>query len=350
VAPGGLVSPNFTWEKVKQWDMRLDVSLLSNRLQFSYDYYNRFTNGMLTAGQPLPAVLGTGVPTENAANLKTEGWELSISWMNRVNNNISYNFSVVLSNSIAHITKFNNPTKLLSNYYPGFEIGQIWGLQTDGLFQDESEIDRWADQTQLYSGKWNPGDVKYVDLDGDNKITNGDNTLSSHGDLRIIGNSQPRYQYGVSGGIRWKSFNLDVFLQGVAKQNFIPDSRFYGINSQWDVPMKLTADFWSYENRHGFLPRPYIDGGHGNRGGLGGTTDRYLQNAAYLRLKQLTLSYSFTGNWMESVKIKSLQVYFTGQNILTVTSLSKLYDPENLNLMGYPVTKSFSFGLNVTLN
>ncbi len=349
VTPGGLVSPSFTWEKVEQWDLGADFELFRNRLAISYDYYTRYTDGMLTQGQPLPAVLGTGVPEENAANLKTKGWDLSITWRDQVNKDISYSASLVLSNSNAYITKFDNPTKILSSYYDGYEIGQIWGFKTDGLFQSEKEVNSWVDQSQLYSGKWNSGDVKYVDINGDGKISNGDYTESSHGDLEIIGNSQPHYLFGLNGDLSWKNFNISLFFQGVGKEDFIPTSRFYGISSQWDVPMQLTMDYWSYENRNGYLPRPYINGGHGNRGGLGGTLDRYLQNASYIRLKQATLSYTFNQQWLQNAHIHDIQLYFTGQNILTITKLSKLYDPENLSLMGYPQTKSYSFGINITL-
>lgn len=223
------------------------------------------------------------------------------------------------------------------------------GLKTDGLFQSEKEVSNWVDQSQIYGGQWNPGDVKYVDQDGDGVITNGDYTQASHGDLSVIGNSRPHYLFGINGGVNWKNFGLNFFFQGVGKQDFVPTFRFYGINSQWDVPMKLAMDYWSYENRDGFLPRPYINGGHGNRGGLGGTLDRYLQNSAYIRLKQATISYSLSNLWLKDKSIDNIQLYFTGQNILTITGLSKLYDPENLSLMGYPVTKSYSFGINITL-
>lgn len=349
VSPGGLVSPDFTWEKVKQWDLGTDMEFFNHRLSFSYDYYNRYTIGMLTPGQPLPAVLGTGVPQSNAADLKTNGWELSIGWKDKAGKNISYRASIVLSNSDAYITRYNNPTKILSSYYVGERIGQIWGFKTDGLFQSDAEIGSWADQSQLYSGQWKAGDVRYRDLNGDAKISNGNNTLDSSGDLRIIGNSQPHYLFGVTGGFTWKNLDIDVFLQGVAKQNFVPDNRFYGISSEWDVPMQLAMDYWSYAKPGSYLPRSYIDGAHGDRGGGLGAVDRYLQSAAYLRVKQVTVGYTFISPWMQKAKFNSIQLYFTGQNILTITGLSKLYDPENLSLMGYPVTKSYSFGINITL-
>jgi TonB-linked SusC/RagA family outer membrane protein len=348
VSPGGLVSPSFTWEKVAQWNVGTELEMLDRRLSLTYDYYNRYTTGMFTAGSPLPAVLGTGVPQQNAADLKTKGWELSIGWRDNIGQNTSYRASVVLSNSDAFITKYGNPTKLISSYYPGYRLGQIWGYKTAGLFQSDAEVAGWANQSQLYGGKWNPGDVKYLDLNGDNKITPGKLTADSSGDLRIIGNSQAHYLFGLTGGLSWNNFDLDVFLQGVGQRDFVPDGRFYGINSQWDVPMNAALNYWSSQNPNGFLPRVYIDGGRGNRGS-GYAVDRYLQNAAYIRLKQLTLGYTFNQPWLQRVKVGAVKLYFTGQNIFTITKLSKLYDPENLSLMGYPITKSYAFGINVTL-
>jgi len=348
VYPGNLVSPNFTWEKVKQWDLGADMGFFKNKLNITFDYYNRFTIGMLTAGQPLPAILGTGVPNENAADLKTKGWEFTMGWKDRINQNVSYRASVVLSDADAYITKFNNPTNSLSANYVGKELGTIWGWRSGGLFQSNDEAANWIDQSILYGGKWKAGDVKYLDLNGDKKLTQGKNTLDDPGDMTIIGNTQQRYSYGVNGGITWKNLDFDFFFQGIAKQDFSPDTRFYGITSEWDVPMEAALNHWSYANPNGFLPEPLISGSGRNRGG-GISTDRYLQNAAYLRFKQVTASYTFKGPWLSKAHISAFQVYFTGQNMLTFTKLSKLYDPENLSLMGYPVAKSYSIGLNVTL-
>jgi hypothetical protein len=349
VAPGALVNPTFTWEKVRQWNIGADLEFLQHRLSATVDVYTRYTFGMLTPGQSLPAVLGAAVPVENAADLKTKGWELNFNWHDKISEDMSYRLGFNLSNSAAYITKYDNPTNYLADLYVGKKIGEIWGFKTAGLFQSQDEIKNWVDQSQLYSGSWNPGDVKYVDINGDGKINNGNNTLDSSGDLSVIGNNQAQYLFGFNGGFTWKNLDFSFFFQGVGKQDFSPDNRFYGINSEWDVPMQLASDFWSYDNTDGYLPRPYINGGHGNRGGGYGTPDRYLQSAAYIRLKQLTITYTLDRPWMKKAKIDNIQIYATGQNILTFTSLSKLYDPENLNLMGYPNTKSYAVGINVTL-
>lgn len=348
VAPGGLVSPNFTWEKVKQWNVGLEAGLFNNRLTLAYDYYTRFTIGMLTNGQPLPAVLGTGVPNENTADLKTKGWEVTVGWKDNVGNGISYRTTFVLSNSDAWITKFSNPTNYLGSYYVGRKIGEIWDFNMLGLFQSDAEAADWAEQLSTFGGgTFKAGDVKYADLDKSGKIDYGSYTLDDHGDITITGNTQAHYSFGLNGGATWKNIDLDFLIQGVAKQDVVPGREFYGIYSEWDVPMELAGDYWTYQNTDAFLPRPLLYGGDKNTGFSGG--DRYLQNGAYLRLKQLTLSYALNFPWLQKAHIDRLQVYGTGQNILTFTKLSKLYEPENTTLLGYPVTKSFSFGVNVTL-
>ncbi len=344
ISSGSLVSPSFTWEKVYQQNIGLDLQMIDNKLSFSLDVYKRKTNGMLTSGEPLPAVLGTDVPNENAADLKTYGWESTIGWKDKIGD-VSYDLSFNMSDAQSKITKFSNPTGDLSTYYVGEKIGEIWGYESNGLFQSTEEVSSSPSQSVLYGGTWNPGDVKYVDLDGDSKITYGTNTLSNHGDKKIIGNNTPRYQFGFQAHAEWKGIDLTLFFQGTAKRDlWTNDSRFFGIGNEWDVPMKKSLDYWTADNTGAYLPRPYINGSHGNWE----VSTRYLQNAAYIRLKQLSLGYTIPSMWIKKAGINNARIYFTGQNLLTMTKLSKLYDPENFSIMNYPVPKSYSIGLNLT--
>jgi TonB-linked SusC/RagA family outer membrane protein len=344
IASGSLISPSFTWEKVNQGNIGLDLGLIKNKLNFSIDVFQRNTIGMLTTGAPLPAVLGTGVPNENAADLKTYGWESVITWKDKIKD-FSYNISFNISDAQSEITRFDNPTGDLGTHYVGQKIGEIWGYEASGLFQSTAEIANSPSQTKIYGGTWNPGDIKYVNLNNDNEISFGTNTLADHGDKRIIGNNTPRYQYGLQANASWKGFDVSLFLQGTAKRDlWTDDSRFFGISNEWDVPMKAALDYWTEDNKNAFLPRPYIDGGHGNRE----ATTLYLQNGAYLRLKQISLGYTLPERWTKKAALSKARIYFTGQNIMTLTKLSKLYDPESQNLMNYPVPKSYSVGLSLT--
>lgn len=349
IAAPGLVSSSFTWEKVRQWNVGVDYAFWNNKLSGSFDYYQRYTLGMLTSGQPLPGTLGAPVPQENAADLRTAGWELSLSWRDNIGE-FNYGATLSLSDSQAEITRFDNPTGTLSSYYKGRKLGEIWGYEATGLFQSYDEIAAHTSQAKLYGGTWNPGDVKYVDKDDNNEISSGDNTIYNPGDRSIIGNTTARYEYGLMLNATWKGFDVDIFFQGVGKRDFVPDDRFWGINDEWDVPMKDALNYWTKETPNAYLPRPYINGGHGNRY----NSTFYLQNAAYLRLKQLSIGYTLPKTLTDKMGINRLRIYFTGQNLVTWTSLSKIYDPEIMGTsvigtMTYPISKYFSFGLNLTL-
>jgi TonB-linked SusC/RagA family outer membrane protein len=341
---GDLVSPNFTWEKVNQWNVGVDLAFFDSRLGAAIDVYQRNTIGMLQPGQPLPSVLGASSPRENSADLKTYGWESTIRWKQTIND-FSYNVSLNISDSQSEITDFDNPSGDLDSHYTGQKIGEIWGFETDGLFQTQSDIDNHADQSELYGGTWNPGDVMYRDISGDNEITRGAITLNDHGDLKIIGNETPRYQFGLNIGADWKGFDMNMFFQGVGKRDlWLGSNRFFGIGSEWDVPMKAALNYWTEDNTNARLPRPYINGGHGNRY----KSTLYLQDASYIRLKQLTVGYTIPEEISRKASISNARFYFTAQNLFTITGLSELYDPENTNLMNYPVPKLFSFGVNLT--
>ena len=351
VTPGGIVSPILTWETVRQMDFGLDWVALNNRLYGTFDWYQRMTYDMVTNGVPLPAVLGTGAPQANTADLKTTGWELNIGWRDRLESGFSYDVSLVLSDYKAKITKFNNPEKLLfsgddAQNYVGKRWGEIWGFVTEGLFQSKEEVAAHADQSEIYGGEWYPGDVKYKDLDGDNKISYGKNTADDPGDRKVIGNSEPRYCYGIRADAQWKGFDLSIFFQGVGKKDVVlGGNQFWGFGNEWHVPFPHTLDSWTEDNRDAYFPRSTYDNVTGNRV----TQTRYLQDASYLRLKNLTLGYTLPKSLLGKWKIDNIRVYISGQNLLTFDHLFDIYDPETVSVSTYPLQKSISFGLNITL-
>lgn len=344
VSPSGLVSGSFTWETVNQTDFGFDAILLNNRLSASFDWYRRDTKDMLTAGQSLPAVLGTSVPVENAANLKTVGWELSLGWNDRLASGLTYWVKGVLSDYQGEITKFANETGTISNYYVGRKINEIWGYRSEGLFQSAEEVANHADQSYLYGGTWAAGDVKYTDLNNDGKIDIGNNTLENPGDRTIIGNSTPRYSYGLTAGFQFKNFDFEMFWQGIAKRDYAAGgSSFWGFTSEWDTPLKSALDYWTTDNTDAYFPRP-----NWNNGGNRQTSDRYLQNAAYLRLKNITLGYTIPQILLRKAGISRLRIYLQGENLLTFTPLIDSFDPETINNMTYPISKKVAVGLNLT--
>ena len=342
----GLVSSSFTWETVNQIDFGFDAAFLRNRLSASFDWYRRNTKDMLTDGEVLPAVLGASVPRQNAANLKTVGWELSLEWNDRLANGLSYHVKGVLSDYQSTITKFNNPTGLISQYYVGRKLNEIWGYVSNGLFQTEQEANAHANQSYLYGGKWTAGDVRFEDLDGNNKIDIGDNTLANPGDRKIIGNSTPRFAFGITAGLEYKGIDFEMFWQGIGKRDWFPgngSAAYWGFTNEWQTPLTTSLDYWTPENTNAFFPRlGWANGGNRN------TSTRYLQNASYCRLKNVTLGYTIPRNILDKIGVSRLRVYVTGENLLTFTSLIKAFDPEPLNNMTYPINKKIAVGLNLT--
>lgn len=345
VSAPGLVSASLTWETVNQMNFGVDLAFLNSRLNASFDWYRRDTKDMLTSGTPLPSVLGASVPQENAANLKTYGWELSIEWADRLSNGLGYHVKGVLSDYQSEITKYSNPTGILSSYYVGYKMGQIWGYTSNGLFKTDEEAAA-ADQSFLSGSKWSAGDVKYEDLNDDGKINNGKNTLADHGDLRIIGNSTPRYQFGITAGLDWKGIDFEMFWQGVAKRDIMPSgAQFWGFTDEWCTPQTTATDYWTKDNPNAYLPKLHH---YGVNGGNHQTSTRYLQNAAYMRLKNVTLGYTIPKSITQKWYISRLRVFVQAENMLTFTKI-KYTDPETLNNMTYPLNKKLSVGVNITL-
>ena len=345
VSVPGLVSASFTRETVNQIDFGFDASFFGGRLNTSFDWYRRNTKDMLTAGQALPAVLGTSVPQENAADMKTVGWEVSLEWNDRLSNGFGYHIKGVLSDYQASITKFSNPTKLLGTHYVGEKLNEIWGYVSNGLFQSDEDA-KAADQSYLSGGSWGAGDVKYEDLNNDGKIDIGKNTLDDSGDRKIIGNSTPRYSYGITAGFDYKGFDFEMFWQGIGKRDYwLGGSQFWGFTDEWCTPLTSSLDYWTEDNRDAYFPRLHH---YGVNGGNHQVSTRYLQNAAYLRLKNVVLGYTIPRSITEKVKISRLRVFVQGENLLTFTPLIDSYDPETLNNMTYPINKKISVGLNLT--
>ena len=338
----GLVSPTLTWETVTQQDFGVDFGFFQGKLSGTFDIYRRDTKNMLTRSQTLAAVLAVTEPQANAADMKTTGFDLSLEWKHNIGN-VRYGVTAILSDYQSEITKFSNPSGIISDYYIGYKMGQIWGLTTGGLFQtDEAAL--VLDQTNIAGRKRQAGDIWFVDMNGDGKINRGKQTLDDHGDMSIIGNSTPRYSYGIRPNISWKGFDLDVFLQGVAKRDLVINTLYFltQYSNEWVGTAKISTDYWSPENPDAYYPRPIISGA----GDVTATQTRFMQNAAYLRLKQLTFSYNIPVNKIANLSIERAKVYFSGANLLKFTKMVETCDPELSGPSAYSLFRSFTLGAN----
>ena len=370
------ISSNLTWETVTTYNWGFDLGFLNNRLTASMDYFIRQTKDMLTPSLTLPSVYGATTPKENCADLRTNGWEVSLRWNDNfklAGHKFGYGLTATLGDYKSEITKFNNPDKLISDYYEGMTLGEIWGYQVEGLFATDEEaaayqaqINDKAVNNRVYNSKKEnklmAGDVKFRDLDGNNRIDEGSGTVSDPGDKRIIGNSLPRYSYSFRLDADYRGFDFSAFFQGVGKCDWFPTTYAYDFWGPYSFPSLsfIHEDFmdncWSEENPGGYFPRQRGYQSYSG-GSLSVPTDRYMQNAAYLRLKNLTVGYTLP--LKKNNVIQSLRVYFTGENLWYTSPMkkySKNVDPEMATAsssynsgsgVGYGFSKTFSIGIDV---
>lgn len=386
VSPPQLVSDNYTWETVETLNLGIDLGFFDDRLSAEFDIYRRNTTGMLTAGKDLPDVLGASEPLENAADLQTNGWELTLSYRNNfklAGDRFNFDARLILSDSRAWITGFDNPNKNLSQYYVGREFGEIWGLESDGFYQTVEEIQA-LDETQIIP--WGalsivPGWPKYIDQDGNGVIEKG-YTVDDSKDLKVIGNSSPRYRFGVNLNFDWKGFDVRTFVQGVGKKDYYPLHYLYwGFYQQpYEGGYMHLMDFYRPEDDSEELmamhSQAYIDAGLASQNldakypilqawladrnlgegindamGLAIPQTGYMLSASYVRIKNITVGYTLPRELTKKWKIDRLRFYVSGENIAEWSEVSDYFDPEAVTDDGwgyaYPFQRRYSFGVNV---
>lgn len=383
------VSSALTWEKVTTYNWGLDLTFL-HRLNVTADYYVRNTKGMMVNGASLPAVYGASVPKENAADMRTRGWEIGLSWhdgFNLLGKKFNYTVRANIGDYKTKVTRFDNETGKIGDHYVGETLGELWGWRTDGLFRTNEEAADYAQKVDLtylqkyiadakspYTG-WMAGDLKYVDSNDDGKLSLGSGTRKDPGDLRVIGNVLPRYSYSFGGDFNWNGVDFSVLFQGVGKRDWYPgagqSNLFWGSYCRPHntfLSQQMINNMWSEDNPNGYYPRPrgYVaySGNYSHNAELTAINDRYIQSVAYLRLKNLAFGYTFShlGNIIDKVR-----VYFTGENLFywspmkkhnkyidpeqAVSDVSKSADSKNQNIGSgevYSFSKSFSIGIDVT--
>jgi len=348
VSPAGLVSPTLTWETVETKNIGIDLTILNQKFDLSFDMFQRDTKDMLMDVE-YPSLLGTSAPQSNAADLRTLGWELAATWRARIGQDWRYSVTLALADNQSEITKYDNPTGALSEYRVGQKIGEIWGYVTEGIFQTDDEVAQHPDQTRL-GANWKAGDIKYKNLNGDDQIDSGSNTIDDPGDRTVIGNSTERYTFGLNPNIQYKDLTLNLFFQGRMKRDYLPPNgnwnAFYPFNAGHIEKFYLT-ETWSEDNPNAYFAAPHV-----------GTNDkknilpqsRYVQNAAYMRLKNITLSYWLPETVAQKIGMSRAQVYLSGMNLFTITGMHKPLDPEQTETVTqeYYFDKVYSLGVKVT--
>lgn len=341
------INADMTWEKIRTLDVGFDAGFLNNELNVSFDWYQRRNIGMLVAGNEIIRYVGIETaPLENGGDLKTNGWELQIDYNHSFNKDLAVYGTFTLSDAKSEITKWNNTTGALNGWYEGKQIGEIWGFTTDRYF-NSSDLNADGtlkagipDQSYIQTGsfRFGAGDIKYKDLDGNGKIDTGKGTIDDHGDLKRIGNQLPRYEYSLRLGAMFKGIDFEVLFQGVGKRDMWTTSSLFiphAAGAQMNI-FENQLDYWTEDNQNAKFPRPYINTSFGSLSGLPGNSGcnnfapqtKYLNNLAYLRLKNLTIGYTLPQNLTRKVYVEKLRVYFSAQNLLTFDHIDGVMDPE----------------------
>lgn len=360
------VAGDLTWEVAQHQNVGVDMAFFNNRLAFTAEAYIRDTKDMLTDGIALPSVYGASSPKMNTADLRTSGYELSLSWKDMfmlAGRPFQYNVGFNFSDYTTVITKYDNPEySFAMDYYEGMRVGDIWGYRTGGLFASDAEAAAYdVDQSSVNGGqKDGPlgGDLKFLDLDGNKIISIGANSVKDPGDREIIGNSEPRFNYGINLGFSWCNFDVSIFIQGIGRMDWYPPSNcmaFWGPYARPYaslIPKDFHTMYWTEDNPDAYYPRPRGYIALGDNRALTVANDRYLQNIGYCRLKNVTVGYSLPQKWMKKIKADGIRIYFTGENLAYLSGLKSDYIDPELAMTGgelrvYPWQKTFIFGIDI---
>ena len=340
----GLVSPLLTWQKATTTNFGLDLGVLNNKLNASFDIYERKTTDILTDGtEAYPNILGANPPLVNSGSMKANGWEFELSWKDRLPNGLSYNAGLTVGDSRTKVLVFpSNTNKIIGQLYDGHYVGEIWGYETGGILQPSDlvlEGNKYIFYGPYHTGNLYPGNIWYRDLNGDGIINTGANTVADPGDRRIIGNSTPRYRFGLTLGASWKGFDFNALFQGVGKRDlWISSSTYWGSTTNGAGSKWMYEQSWTPENPDAKFPR-YLSSPSTQTG--------YLVNGAYLRMKQVILGYTLPSTLTKKLGVEKLRFNLSGYNLFDITDIPSMFDPDQIS-DAYPQKRRFAVGAQIT--
>lgn len=398
------VSQDISWQDIEHMNLGVDFRFFDSKFGVTAEVFQRYTRNMIIAGDALPATYGASAPQGNFGDLRTRGWEVNLDFKHTFGNGLRLTFDANLADAVTFITKGADhqlpwENRLLSNAFStGRRFGDVFGYVTDRLYQagdfvydangnfvqtnivingTSKTTNRLNGSNPVYQTFFedgnqtlliSPGDVKFVDLNGDGYIDAGNGTNGNPGDRTVIGNTTPRYQYGFRLGGEYKGFDLSVFFQGVGERKIWGDGQLAipgYFAKEGAMPQAIAGDYWKPDRTDAFYPRAWNLNG-ASEGYVMRTQTRYMLNMAYLRVKNITLGYNIPTNFLSRIKVANARVYVSLENFFTFDNLRGLpIDPEaisgfsmlgsnssNYNLgrtgTSNPVFKSASAGLQVS--
>lgn len=344
---GTAASPLRKWEEVTNTDIGMDFTVLKRRLEGSFSYFWRETNGTYGV-MPQPGVFGIGSPSSNVGDFKSWGWELSLSWKDKIGEEFDYFVSANIADNNNKIIKYLNRNTVgagVNGLIEGYAKNSIFGFKTDGYFQSAEEIKN--NTVNHGNSNLGPGDIRYIDLNGDKVISAGRGTVDDMGDLVLLGTQNPRYSYGINLGFNFKGFDFSAFIQGVGKREFLlPSILTLPYTESWRQAWAMHKDYWTPENPNAQFPRLLMGGGTNTR-----VSDKWVVNGAYARLKNIQIGYTLPKALTQKAAMSRVRIFFSGEDLVEVKKAwNPYYDPETPNgqAFGYPFFRSFTFGAHVS--
>ena len=321
-----------TWEHSDMLNLGLDVKVLNSRLNFTGEYYIKNTKDILLE-MPVPLEYGFGKPNMNVGEVRNKGWELSLSWDDRIND-FGYSISGNLSDNRNEVIDLGGtgPWKGSNTYTDvGLPFNSIYGYESMGLFQSDEEVANAPFQNSNTAA----GDIRYKNQNGDNKIDANDRV--------VIGDPNPHFLYGVNLGFDYKNFDLNMFFQGIGQKDRVIMDNF--VRPFYDSSIfEHHLDYWTPENTGAKYPRILNkdDGTHNYQ-----QSDYWMINAGYFRMKNLQIGYTIPREILRPAGFDRVRVYFSANNLFTVSDFVPGMDPESEKSVSYPFARTYSFGLNV---
>jgi TonB-dependent starch-binding outer membrane protein SusC len=336
-----------TWETSTMKNLGVDISFFKRKLNITAEVFDNLTEDILLQ-LPVPAAYGLGQPFTNAGSVSNKGWELSIEYK-MTTGKVEHSFNANVSDNVNKVEdlkgrEFINGSDVETILREGFPINSYYGLRSNGLFQSEDEIANSA--TPVFATSVKPGDIKYIDRNGDGKI-------DYEGDRFVLGNAFPRYTFGFTYGLKWKGLDFSMLIQGVGKRSQwirgeITEA-FHNSNEGPVFPRHI--DRWTPVNTDASYPRLTVGAESVNNAAR---SDFYMQDAKYIRLKNIQVGYTFPNSMMSKIGVDNLRVYLSGLNLITLSPMNNGLDPEVFGGQAqsgrvYPVSKVFSLGLDINL-
>lgn len=341
VAEFSTANRDLIWETTRMFNVGADLGLFNNSLNFGFDYFHNMTRDILI-NLPVPGTYGGGAPIQNAGEVKNYGWELSATYNHRAGN-FQQTISANISDSRNEVvdtkgTEWISGSDVNTIIREGYPINSYYAYRSDGYFQNESEV---AEGPHLDGVSPKPGDIRYLDKNGDGLVKEDD-------DRFILGNSFPRYTFGLDYSLKWQNVDFSMFWQGVGQRNvWLRGESVEAFHNNNEGPVfDYHIDRWTPANREAYYPRLTVGSESANNAAK---SDFWIQDAAYLRLKNLQLGYTFQNNLTQWVGVDNFRFYVSLQNALTITDMIGGWDPETADGSGriYPVARVYSMGLNL---